>query len=91
MNTLADALKNLIKSLGIEDQVQVNQILLLWPSVVGKKIAEVSQAQKIEHNILFVKVTNDSWRQELLFLKKNIIDKLNKKVGKEIIRDIRLY
>jgi len=91
MNTIADALKSLIKSLGIEDQVQKNQILMLWPSVVGKKVAEVSQAKKVEHNILFVKVTHDSWRQELLFLKKNIIDKLNKKVGKEIIKDIRLY
>jgi len=91
MKTLDQALKNLIKSLGIEDQIQVNQVLNLWPIVVGKRIADISQAKKIEHNILFVKVLNDSWRNELLFLKKNIIERINKKVGKEIIKDIRLY
>lgn len=91
MKTLEEAIKNLIKNLGIEDQVQVNQVLNVWPTIVGKRIADVSQAKKIEHNVLFVKVLNDSWRNELLFLKKNIIEKLNKKVGKEIIKDIRLY
>lgn len=91
MKTLEQALKNLIKNLGIEEQVQVNQVLNLWPIVVGKRIADVSEAKKIEHHVLFVKVLNDSWRNELLFLKKNIIERLNKKVGKDIIKDIRLY
>lgn len=58
---------------------------------MGKRIAEISQAVKIENNILFVKVLHSSWRNELLYQKKAIIDRLNKTIGKRVVEDIRLY
>ena len=91
MKTLSQALGELIKDLGIESEVMHNQAIQLWPEVVGKRIAAVSHAEKIDGNILFVKVHNDSWRNELVFLKKDIIDRLNKRIGKKVVNDIRLY
>ena len=91
MKTLAQALKQLITDLGIESEILHNQAVQLWPEVVGKKIANISQAERIDGNILFVKVKNDSWRNELVFLKKDIIERLNKRIGKRVVEDLRLY
>jgi len=91
MKTLGQALKQLIKDLGIESEIIHHQAVQLWPEVVGRKIASISQAEKIDGKILFVKVKNDSWRNELVFLKKDIIERLNKRIGKKIVEDLRLY
>lgn len=91
MKTLAQALGQLIKDLGIESEILHNQAVQLWPEVVGKRIANISHAKKIDGKILFVKVQNDSWRNELVFLKKDIIERLNKRIGKKIVEDLRLY
>lgn len=91
MDSLGQALKKLISELGIEDNVIKFQAINLWPEVVGSRIAKISTAEKVENNIMFVKVTNDSWRNELIYHKKNIIDKLNNRIGKRVIEDIRLY
>ena len=91
MKSLEDALKHLLQNLGIENKVLENQVINLWPLVVGKKIASVSDAEKIEHNILFVKIRNDSWRNELVYYKNDLIKRLNAKIGKKIVSDIRFY
>lgn len=91
MKSLGQALKQLIIDLKIEDKVLYHQAISLWPEIVGKRIAQVSHAERIEKSILFVKVTNDSWRNDLIYLKRDIIEKFNKRLGKRIIEDIRLY
>ena len=91
MKTLEQAIKKLIKDLGIENKVLENQVLNVWAIVVGKRISEISKAEKVENKVLFVKVLNSSWRNELLYHKRNIIDKLNKKIGKKVVEEIKLY
>jgi len=91
MKTLSQALRELIKDLGIENEVIHHQAVQLWPEVVGKRIATISHAERIDGNVLFVKVQNDSWRNELVFLKKDIMERLNKRIGKKVVTDIRLY
>lgn len=89
MKKLETALKNLLKNLGIEQTVLENQVVQYYPIVVGKRIAEVSQAEKIENGILFIKVINSTWRNELYYYKKDIIQKLNKKIGETIVKEIK--
>ena len=58
-------------------------------SIVGKKIEQNTTPDKVEHGVLTVKVKSPTWRQELVFEKQNILTKLNKKLGKNTIREIR--
>ena len=48
-----------------------------------------NNALLVEHGVLTVKVKSPTWRQELVFEKQNILTKLNKKLGKNTIREIR--
>ena len=89
MQPLKTAIKIFLRKSGLEKGVKQNTALLLWDEVVGENIAENTNPEKVEHGTLLVTVENSSWRQELVFKKKEIIDKLNNKIGKKTIKDIR--
>ncbi|MBD3288894.1 DUF721 domain-containing protein [candidate division KSB1 bacterium] len=86
--SLDDVLKNLVKNLGIEAQLLENEALVHWSTVVGPKVAKNTKAEKIKNGRLFVKAKNDVWKNELMFYKADIINKLNIKIGKPIVQDI---
>jgi hypothetical protein len=53
-------------------------IALSWREIVGDLLAERSMPEKYEHHVLFVKVSNATWMQELVLIKPQIINKMNK-------------
>ena len=61
----------------------------IWPTTVGKKIAENTTAQDVEHGVLIVRVASPIWAQELQFQKKEVLFKINSALGKNTIKDIR--
>ena len=89
MDSIGKVMNSMLKNLGIENIIKENEVLLIWDEIVGSRIADNSQPEKIQHGVLFVKVKNDSWRNELLFKKKVIIGKLNNRLGKKIVKEIR--
>ncbi len=52
-------------------------IALNWKNIVGELLAERSAPEKYEHHVLFVKVTNSTWMQELILIKPMILSRLN--------------
>ena len=66
-----------------------NKALNVWNEIVGEKVANHTEPDRVEHGVIIVKVSSPTWRQELYFQKKEIIQKINNKIGKKVIRDIR--
>lgn len=79
----------LLRNLGIETKVKENMAIVLWPEIVGERISLESKAQKVIDGVLFVKVESSTWRTELLLHKEKIIKKINKRIGKPVIAEIR--
>jgi predicted nucleic acid-binding Zn ribbon protein len=52
-------------------------------------VAEISSAEKIEKGVLYVKVDSPVWRNELVFMKSDIISRLNKALSKPVVKDIK--
>ena len=89
MKHIAKSLKESLKKAGLYEGVKSIKILELWSKVVGEKIANKTEASDIKNGTLFVKVSNSTWRQELQFQKKDIIEKLNKEIKEKIVREIK--
>ena len=89
MKHIAKSLKESLKRAGLYQGVKSIKVLEVWPKVVGEKIAEKTEANHIKNGTLFIEVSNSTWRQELQFQKKDIIEKLNKKVKGKIVREIK--
>ena len=77
-----------LRNLGIERRLKEESIVLNWSRLVGERIASQANPLKIRDSILFVRVENASWRNELFFMKRKIIEQLNRSVKGNIIKDI---
>ena len=89
MQHISGALKKLIKTTGLEKGIAQQKALEIWSETVGETVSKNTEPTSIEHGILSIKTTTPAWRQELQFQKIQIIEKLNKKLNKKLIKDIR--
>ena len=89
MQHIGGALKQLIRSSNLEKGLQEQKAIDFWPSVVGQKICENTEPVSVEGGVLSIKTKNSSWSQELQLQKPQILEKLNKRLNKKIIKDIR--
>jgi len=81
-------LSRTLKGLKIDRRVKEETTILKWAEVVGERIAAQTKPLRVKDSILFVKVENASWRNELVFLKAKIIKELNQSVRANVIKDI---
>ncbi|MFQ5560676.1 MAG: DUF721 domain-containing protein, partial [Nitrospinota bacterium] len=70
---LASAISTLLKELGIEGKLKQYEALNDWAAIVGEKISNVTTAEKVQDGILYIKVKNSAWRNELLYMKSDIL------------------
>jgi predicted nucleic acid-binding Zn ribbon protein len=87
--SLGNVIDALMRQLGLQTKLKQYDIVGLWPSIVGEQIATMTSVDKIEKNVLVVKVTAAPWRTELTFRKKEILDKVHAAMNSDSIKDIR--
>jgi len=88
---IGELIRKTLQSIGIAERVDKQAIVAFWPEIVGQKLAEKTAAIKIEKDILKVKVVNAPWRNELVFFKDEILQKISARIGEGKIRDIYFY
>jgi len=59
-----------------------------WKEIAGPRLGEVTECERVENGILFVRVSSSAWRQEIVYLKKELLDKIKDITGCATIRDI---
>ena len=89
MQELKTAIANFLKKAGLEKGVSQNNALLIWKETVGEQVSQNTAPEKVEAGTLYVKASSPTWRQELVFKKADIIEKLNKQLGKNTIKEIK--
>jgi hypothetical protein len=75
--SLGNACKDLVLKLAGEKYRFLALIALSWREIVGDILAERSTPEKYEHHVLFVRVSNSTWMQELVLIKPQIISRMN--------------
>jgi hypothetical protein len=79
--------ENLIYRLGGDKYRSFIHIYLSWSKIVGEILASQSHPVKVENGVLYVAVQNNTWMQELILIKDDIIAKY-KSIYEEEIADI---
>ena len=59
-----------------------------WAEVVGSQVAAVTQVEAVRDGVLFVRVKNSVWANELSLLKDDMLRRLNLALGGRILTDI---
>lgn len=87
---VADLLAAVFHGTPTEKRLKEGKIWMVWESAVGLQIAERAKPVGFRDGTLTVAVSSAPWMQQLTFLKKGIMEKLNAQLGEELIRDIYL-
>jgi len=61
-----------------------------WPNYVGPSIAQCCLPVSFDKGTLFIWVKNSTWMHHLHFLKDNLQEQINQKMGKPFIKRVRL-
>lgn len=88
LSVLGDLIKTFYHENNRDNALKEQAVLDSWKDVVGDFIAAHTMKTSITNGVLYVKVDADSLRNELVFSKSTIIEKLNKYVDGEILKDI---
>jgi len=59
-----------------------------WTQSVGPLISAQTSIDRLKKDILFIKVSNSVWMQQLQFMKRDIISKINTFLGREAVKNI---
>ncbi len=90
MQSLKKVLKDTLDKTGVKKNIEANKTHLIWADVVGEKISKNVETREVKKGVLYLVAKTPVWRNEINLIKKKIIDKLNKKLKKNIIRDLRI-
>ena len=89
MEQLKKVLKKAINESGFKKAIDQEDAVSVWEEVVGRNISKVTKATGVDKGTLFIKTESATWKQELHMQKKEIINKINKKIGSIAIKEIR--
>ena len=62
----------------------------VWDRAVGEQIASKARPAAFREGVLTVVVSSAPWMQQLGFLKRQMIEAVNRDLGEELVRDIYL-
>ena len=88
---LAEVLDKSLKRLDPTGRLGEYGVWPIWNDVVGDTIARNAQPEKIRQGTLFVKVSGPVWMQQLQYMKDTIAEKLNRGLGREIVKNIFFF
>lgn len=88
MDQINGAVRKIVENITGKGAIKEYEAYKNWPSICGERIASVTEAQTIISGILYVKVKNSVWRQELSMLKPEIINKYQKHFSSTIVKDV---
>ncbi|MEE4265576.1 MAG: DUF721 domain-containing protein [Desulfobacteraceae bacterium] len=82
-------LAGVLKTYRRESDGELIQVWQVWDDIVGGVIAQNARPAAFKGKILLVHVSSSTWVQQLQFLKKEMIAKLNNAFGKALVEDLK--
>ena len=86
--SLQDAMKEFLKTSRLKSGIQAFQIEQVWESIMGKTIAKYTDKIEIVGATLFISSSVAPLKNELLYQKELIIQKVNEALGEKLINKI---
>ena len=76
--------------LGLGSASDIRRLMDSWKQMVGERIAAQATPLALKGNELVLAVPDAVWRQELSLMTRELSDRINATLGREVIRKIRL-
>ena len=85
---LGDALKQFVQNSKLKNGIRAAQIEEIWLELMGNTISKYTDKIYIFDQKLFIETSVGPLKNELGFQKQQIIERVNEKMGENIINDV---
>ena len=85
---IGNALKNFISKSNIKNGIRSVQIEEVWLQIMGTTIAKYTESIKIVNSTLFINTSVGPLKNELLYQKEKIMERVNEALGEKVISSV---
>jgi hypothetical protein len=85
---IGDAIRGYLKKSPHRNGIRAVQIEEIWETLMGKTIAKYTENIKIYGDKLFIKTTVGPLKNELVYQKKQIIERVNEAFGEKVVSEV---
>lgn len=85
---LGDALKQFVSKSTLKNGLRAVQIEEIWEQVMGKTIAKYTDKIQIINQTLFIQTAVGPLKQELLYQKGKIVERINEALKENVIKEV---
>jgi hypothetical protein len=86
--SLQDAIQQFLQKSRLKSGIQAVRIEEIWEQVMGKTIAKYTDKIQIINHTLYISSTVAPLKNELLYQKEKIIERVNEALGEKVVRDV---
>lgn len=86
--SMKEAMRRFLHSSRLRGDVQALQITDAWEKLMGKTIAKYTDSIKIYGGKLYITTTVAPLKNELLYQKEQIIERVNEALGEKVIKEV---
>lgn len=85
---IGDAIKGFLNRSHLKNGVRAVQIEEIWETLMGKTIAKYTERIQIINQKLFIRTSVGPLKNELMYQKQQIIERVNEAFGESIITEV---
>ena len=86
--SIGEALKEFLKKSKLKSGIQALQIEEAWGKIMGKTIANYTDKIEIINTTLFISTSVAPLKNELIYQKTKIIERVNEALGERVIKEV---
>lgn len=86
--SLQDAIQQFLQKSRLKSGIQALRIEEIWEQVMGKTIAKYTDKIQIINHTLYITSSVAPLKNELLYQKEKIIERVNDALGEKLVRDV---
>ncbi|MBS1733635.1 MAG: DUF721 domain-containing protein [Bacteroidetes bacterium] len=86
--SMQEAMEQFLKQSRLKNGVQAVRIESVWEEMMGKTIAKYTEKIQIINQTLFITTSVAPLKNELLYQKETIIQRINEMMGEKVIREV---
>lgn len=87
---LSSIINKVINKNNLRHKIDQLSIIDIWRDIIGENIQKYVKEEKVKDYTLYIKLKSSVVRNEISYNKSRIIEKINKKIGKQAIKEIVL-
>ncbi len=86
--SIGEAMKAFLQKSRLKTGIQALQIEQIWEKLMGKTIAKYTDKIQIVNHTLFINTNVGPLRNELIYQKQQIIERVNEALGDKVINNV---